>query len=536
MIDRRELLVSFLGAPLAALACRRNPRPSIPPGELVGASDRVGHQLRGRLPSTASRWESQDVVIVGAGVAGLSAGWRLAHAEFTNYTMLELEPFEGGTARSGSSTVSAFPWGAHYIAAPSAENRALGRLLSEMEVIERYDSDGTPIVAEQFLCRDPEERIFFRGRWYEGLYLYAGATEDDLRQLHAFEAEIAKWVAWRDTKGRRAFTIPVAYGSDDSEVTALDSLSMRQWLDARRLTSSRLRWLVDYACRDDYGTRLDDTSAWAGVFYFASRVSKPGAESRSLVTWPEGNGRLVAHLSRASRPRLRTRALAMNVIPTTSGADVIVNSGDEVYGIHARRVIVAAPQFVTERIVRGLHEHSPHGREFTFGSWMVANITTRDRPKSIGFPMAWDNVLYESPSLGYVVATHQRSIDYGPTVLTYYYPLCDRDAHAARSRLLGTSREAWAEVALSDLSLAHRDIRTLAERIDVMRWGHAMVRPQPGFIWSESRRRAAAPFQSVHFAHSDLSGIALFEEAFFHGIRAAEEVLAVMNRPSRTFL
>jgi hypothetical protein len=30
----------------------------------------------------------------------------------------------------------------------------------------------------------------------------------------------------------------------------------------------------------------------------------------------------------------------------------------------------------------------------------------------------------------------------------------------------------------------------------------------------------------VHFAHSDLSGLPLFEEAQWHGIRAAEEILA----------
>jgi hypothetical protein len=34
------------------------------------------------------------------------------------------------------------------------------------------------------------------------------------------------------------------------------------------------------------------------------------------------------------------------------------------------------------------------------------------------------------------------------------------------------------------------------------------------------------PVRGVHFAHSDLSGIALFEEAFYHGVRAAEEVLS----------
>jgi len=39
---------------------------------------------------------------------------------------------------------------------------------------------------------------------------------------------------------------------------------------------------------------------------------------------------------------------------------------------------------------------------------------------------------------------------------------------------------------------------------------------------------------AVHFAGTDLSGVALLEEAFFHGVRAAEEILAVrgiVDRP-----
>jgi hypothetical protein len=59
-----------------------------------------------------------------------------------------------------------------------------------------------------------------------------------------------------------------------------------------------------------------------------------------------------------------------------------------------------------------------------------------------------------------------------------------------------------------------------------MRWGHAMIRPRPNFIHGGARAAARAPFRSVHFAHTDLSGLALFEEAFDHGLRAAEEVLA----------
>ena len=45
-----------------------------------------------------------------------------------------------------------------------------------------------------------------------------------------------------------------------------DSLSMAAWLDREGFDSRWLRWMVDYACRDDYGAVSDDVSAWAGVF------------------------------------------------------------------------------------------------------------------------------------------------------------------------------------------------------------------------------------------------------------------------------
>ena len=61
------------------------------------------------------------------------------------------------------------------------------------------------------------------------------------------------------------------------------------------------------------------------------------------------------------------------------------------------------------------------------------------------------------------------------------------------------------------------------------RWGHAMIEPAPGFLWGEARRRARAPIGAIHFAHTDLSGIALFEEAFHQGARAADEVADALS-------
>jgi Protoporphyrinogen oxidase len=544
VFTRREILAAFLGVPAMLAACNRSAQqPQMPAGEIVGASDVLGHRLRDglRVEPSADNWETKSIVIVGGGVAGLTAAWQLLKAGVDDFVLAELEPAPGGTSRSGSSQLVSYPWGAHYLPVPTKENRALVELLDEMGMLEGRDDAGEPLVAEQFLCRDPEERVFYKGRWYEGLYLHAGEKPEEARQLEAFNQEVARWIAWRDAKGRRAFTIPVASGSDDAEVTALDRITMSEWMNARGLTSARLRWLVDYACRDDYGMTVEQASAWAGLFYFASRVPKPGAESQPLMTWPEGNGRLVAHLYEKVKSKVRLGQAVAEIIPTEangkngkSGVDVLMfdSNANRATGIHARKIIFAAPHFLARYLIRPFRENAPaHFAEFQYGAWMVANLFLKDRPQQgRGFPLAWDNVLYESPSLGYVVATHQRGLDRGPAIFTYYYPLCDDNPRAARARLLETDWRGWADVTLTDLQRAHPDIRALTEKLDVMRWGHAMIRPRPGFIWGGARMEALKPFRGIHFAGTDLSGIPLFEEAFYHGLRAASEVMAERDK------
>jgi glycine/D-amino acid oxidase-like deaminating enzyme len=556
-LSRRELLAGLLGASAGLLAGCEGRSASLPPaGEILSPNYAVGHRIRdGFRPRPANdRWQETDVVIIGGGVSGLAAAWALKRSGLERFVILELEGAPGGTSRSGHSPLTGYPWGAHYVPVPLPENRSLIALLREMGVIERVDAAGVPVVAEQYLCRDPGERVFVDGTWYEGLYPSAGATPRDFDELRDFRAEIARWVQWRDGKGRRAFAIPVPHGSDDPEVTALDGLSMAEWVRRHGWTSARLLWLIDYSCRDDYGATSEQASAWAGLFYFASRVRGPASESQSLITWPEGNGRIVRYLADRVRGQLRCGMAVVDVAQTRihDAGRVEVTALDattgEIVGIRAQRAIFAGSQFLAPYLIRDLpDERKRHAREFQYSPWLVANLHLRARPAERGFPLAWDNVLYDSRSLGYVTATHQAGLDYGPTVLTWYSALCDgpsgdaphdsaRQTAAARQRLLDMTWAEAAELVLSDLEPAHPEIRSLVERLDVMKWGHAMVRPRPGFVWSAARRSAAEPFGSIHFAGTDLSGVALCEEAVYHGVRAAEETLRGLGRSVQSLL
>ena len=526
---RRDFLAATAASALP-LACRR--RPEFPfTGELVGPDLALVHWLRGGSFPDPERFEPVSVLIVGGGVAGLSAAWRLVGAGLEDFRVLELEREPGGTSRSGRNHVSAFPWAAHYLPVPDRGNQAVLRLLKDCGVLGGFDARGNPLFAEEATVRAPEERLFAYGQWWEGLYLRAGASGEDERQYHAFFEEVDRWAAFRDGRGRPAFSIPRSRCSDVPAIRSLDSISFGAWLDARSLTSPRLRWLLDYACRDDYGSRLDTTSAWAGLFYFAARKQGPGEDSRPLLTWPQGNGFLVDHLRRASGARLRCGVMATSIRAQKDG--LLVTAWDALnqrrLGFQAQRVIFAGPQHVARHVVEGLHAARPASVRIRNAPWLVANLTLRDRPKESSFPLAWDNVPRDSEALGYVVATHQSLQDHGPTVWTWYKPFAGPDCDAERARLRALDWPACARMVMDDLRPAHPDLESLVAHLDVMRWGHAMVRPAPGLLWDPEFLALARPFGNVHFAHTELSGLALFEEAQDHGIRAAEEVLAALG-------
>ena len=125
-------------------------------GAIVGADDATGHLLRsGELPEPREVREVA-VVIAGAGIAGLAAGWKLHQSGLRDFEILELEQQAGGNARWGENAVSAYPWGAHYLPVPTPESTAVRELLGEMGMILDVGEDGAPIYDPRHLCHDPQ--------------------------------------------------------------------------------------------------------------------------------------------------------------------------------------------------------------------------------------------------------------------------------------------------------------------------------------------------------------------------------------------
>ncbi|APW40314.1 hypothetical protein RD110_26515 [Rhodoferax koreense] len=497
-------------------------------GGFTGINFERGHLLRDRRswPAPAST-QRTGVVIAGGGVAGLAAARALRQRGIEDFALLELEDQAGGNSRGGAVNGVPCPLGAHYLPVPGDDAREVQDLLEEFGLRQRVA--GRWRYDERHLCHSPQERLFFNGAWQDGLLPLQGVEPETLAQYRRFAQGVAR-AGW--------FAIPVSKVSLAQVDPALDAMTFGAWLDLQQLTDPHLRWYLDYCCRDDYGAGIATVSAWAGLHYFASRhgFHAPGdgvAESEGVLTWPEGNAWLTRRLAAPLGGRQHTGQVVARIAVGRHGVEVDAFDAatSTLRRWQADHCIVALPLFVAARLVENpppaLREAAAQLR---YAPWLVANVHLRapldDRP---GAAPSWDNVVYDSrpgaEGLGYVDAMHQSLLPVpGATVLTCYRAL--GLAPARRQVLFDEPWTHWRDVLWAEFAAPHPDLPAKATRIDITRYGHAMSTPVPGIRRSAAlaalQSRAAG--QRLWFAHSDLSGYSIFEEALTHGHRVGSRV------------
>ena len=550
---RRQLLASLCSSGL--WGCQPSRAPLV--GGFATADMQQGHAWRDRLARGGAAWQPSDtrraqVLIVGAGVAGLAAARALRLSGVDDLALLELQADPGGNSRASSLQGLACPLGAHYLPLPGDSAFEVQDLLEELGLRQRQA--GRWRYDERYLCHSPQERLYFNGHWQEGLLPLANVGAASLAQYRRFAQLV------REQSQAAAFAMPSLRSWQSNQALApshqaLDALFFADWLDAQGLHDRHLRWYLDYCCRDDFGAGAAQVSAWAGIHYFASRHGfhapdeDADADARDAVlTWPQGNGWLTQQLA---APWLASGQLHCNqaVLRIAEGrhaveVDVLDLPSDRVQRWQVQRCIVALPVYVAARVV----QTPPHflrqaAARLRWAPWLVANIHI-DRPlqDQPGAAPAWDNVLYDDPNpggLGYVNAGHQR-LDVGAqlagaTVLTYYQALGDWPQ--GRQALAQQPWTYWRDAIWRSLAVPHPDLPERATHLEIMRYGHAMSTPLPGgqqilsqislqgmmdkrYQLLNGERSPIPPTpatQRLLFAHADWSGYSVFEEAFTRG-------------------
>ncbi|QYF94147.1 NAD(P)-binding protein [Massilia sp. PAMC28688] len=495
-----------------------------------------GHYLRDRrpLPPPSSVIDA-DVVILGSGVAGLTAAWKLGKEGQRNVVMVDgPQPF--GNAAGGSFGDLAFPTGAHYLPLPSQESAHVREMLFDLGIISRDPFGERPVYDERFLLHGPHERLLFRGAWHEGGMPAEGVGPDELAEHQRFFAEVERLRQLRGSDGRRAFVFPALHSSSDAALAQLDRITFRQWLEQGGYRSPTLHWYLNYCCRDDYGSRYDQVSAWAGLHYFCSRGGQAAnAEPGAWLTWPGGMQPVAEQLAARSGAR-RQAGSVVSLRRTAGGVQALCFTLDggvaRTYLVRARKAVCAMPLHVAARVVQDMGAYGFDARRDMpqYAPWMVANFLMRRFPPELPeAPLAWDNVVYQEPGLGYVVSTHQdiRVTPPEKTVFSSYVALSDRTPLAARRWMQSASADDLVALASADLKAAYGwKFGLYVERVEITLRGHAMAIPLPGFRSNAGLAALRAVDGPVVFAHSDLTGFSVFEEAAWWGMEAARKILA----------
>jgi hypothetical protein len=158
---------------------------------------------------------------------------------------------------------------------------------------------------------------------------------------------------------------------------------------------------------------------------------------------------------------------------------------------------------------------------------MVANLLLDGWPLDrVGAPLAWDNVIHGSRSLGYVDARHQSLAPAtGRQLLTAYWAFPDD----ARKALLAMSWQDATQRVLDDLHVVHPDLGERLLQAELVRHGHAMAIPTPGLRAGAALAAVPAALRRISFAHADLSGYSVFEEAFTRGGEAGHRAAATLR-------
>jgi monoamine oxidase len=546
-------------------------------GGWVGASLERGHRLLADPAPEGGAGAPRRcaVAVLGAGVAGLAAARALRQAGIDDLRVFELEDDAGGNARGHAIDGLRCPLGAHYLPVPPRQAHAVSGFLHELGLLRTQH--GRTVPDERHLCHALQERLWTGQAWTEGLLPPAepgSAAEQAYRRFSRLVAQAAR---------QARFAVPSLGLGTSPALQALDRETFAAWLRRHGLQDPSLLWYLDYACRDDYGAGLQAVSAWAGLHYFASRhgfaapgdePAQAGADSayEGVFTWPEGNAWLTRRLTAPLADRLHLGTLVRRVLPGRHEVAVeVLDARGALQRWLAREVVVALPLHVARRVLAAAPTAlEPAARALDSAPWLVANVLLREPPiDRPGAPPAWDSVVYEGATgegtlappedparlaLGYVDASHQGLRGQAaPLVLTAYWAFGQAEAARTavwRARLRDEPWQAWAQRVVAHLARVHPDLPAQVRRVDLMRYGHAMAIPAPGVrsqaalaalreaAWVPGSGPAAPPTaltgpsgtQRLHFAHADLAGYSVFEEAFTLGDAAGRRAAARLGR------
>jgi protoporphyrinogen oxidase len=435
--------------------------------DVDGEDNRICHQVRdGKVFSRPPASARHDVVIVGGGVSGLAAAYRLQHRDFL---LLEKEPHWGGNAYAMEYEGSIYATGS------------------------------------AFLAKDE--------------YTYHFAKEIGLEPLpvNSPDASIIRGELIPDTWGQGLDRLPYPPAIRESfkkfrnEMLAIDvekrgkELNNKPFSDFMKGYPEELTQWWDNFGPSNWGAMAEDTAADLGISALQEMVEESQLDDR--YTWPGGLGAITKKLAEILQPkyqdRMQTGATTVAVVSEKDDVHVTYMQGGELKTLAAKAVIMATPKFITRRIVDGLPEkQSDAMHQIRYIPYPVVNLIF-DKPV---FNHGYDTWCPGNAFTDFVVADwvihKQPGYQQKFNIISCYAPMKEED----RGQLLSEAgaRRIAANV-LSDFQKLMPTLSVDPVEVHIYRRGHPLYMSTPG-LFTQIQPLARHPMDRVFFANTDSQG------------------------------
>jgi oxygen-dependent protoporphyrinogen oxidase len=452
--------------------------------------------------------ERAEVVVVGGGIAGLSAAWELRDRDVV---LLEAEPRAGGRLMSEPRGPYWLNFGGHVIGGPET---ATGRLL-EATGVEALELPGVLAglaVGGRLLARGRVETYPLRAPLPARDRIALVRAGARLRMAVAEYARVSRLRPGESEADRRARVLAYRDGRTFSEFLG----PVRPAVDA----------VFRATIRRSSG-EPEEVSAGYGIGYFQLVWDRARGLTRTMVG---GSSRLPEAIAAALGGRVVIERPVTAVEPAPDGVVVSFEEGGRGRAIHARAAVIATPAPVARRIVAGLPGEVAQALDgIAYGPYVVGAFLTGETA-----PMPYDGV--------YAAATPGRSFNMlfntanavrrdgtrepGGTLMVY--------AGAGLARDLAGLGDADAERRfLDDIHALFPALRGQVRETVIRRWELGLPHPRPGRHLLQAALEQ--PLGAVHLA-GDYLGTTYIETAIETGTAAARRIrraLETSQAPTR---
>ncbi len=456
--------------------------------------------------------ERREIVIVGGGVAGLAAAWRLRDRDVL---LLESESRLGGRAKSLPRGELWLNFGAHLFSGPGSAIHELVRGSGLEDAL--VDVPGS------------KSALFFKGKSYlprraELLPFSLPLTARERAALISAGLRVRAGVrAWHRSQ------VPAAGESDAARFDRASAFeSRRTFQEFLGKLPASVDEIFRCATRRAAG-EPEELSAGAGLSLFGTIWVGKGSDSQGN-SWRNilgGSGRL----GESAREWLGDAASLDTEVLTIEdrGDDAVVTvrrRGTETR-VNAGRVIVAVPAPVARRLVTGLPPAVEQSlASVGYGPFVSMAVLTGGEG-----PMPWDPVYaLATPSMAFnMLFNHANPLASRPDRPTGGSFMCYAAAQPAREMLELEPEQIEARF-LAELYRVYPSLRGLVRETIVQKWpvGNVFRTPATRFepMWDYSRQRRSV----LRFAGDYFDPIAgSMDAAARSGFNAADAVLAELN-------